>query len=71
MPTHSTQRFRDGMAVLDVDDGVVHDVRGNASLATVIRVDRDVALLMAEVASLYERLRDVTEYAGERFASHR
>ena len=35
----------DGMAVLDVDDGVVHDVEGTASLATVIRLDRDMALL--------------------------
>jgi hypothetical protein len=62
---------RTGIAVLDVDDGVVHVVDGNASLATVIRLDRDVAVLHAEVVSLYERLRDVSEYAADRFASRR
>jgi hypothetical protein len=41
--------IRDGMEVLNVDDGAVRDVEGNAPLATAIRQDRDVALLMAEV----------------------
>jgi hypothetical protein len=63
--------IREGHAVLDVDDGVVRGVDGKASLATVVRLDREMAYLTAEVVSLYERLRDVSEHAVERFASRR
>jgi hypothetical protein len=55
-------------AVLDVE-GVVRDVEGNAPLAAVMRLDRDVAELASELASLHQRLLDTAEAAVDRLAA--
>jgi hypothetical protein len=57
-----------GAVVLTVDDGQVRDVVGDAPLATVVRLDRDVALLADEVESLHGRLLDVFEFAADLLA---
>jgi hypothetical protein len=57
-----------GAVVLTVDDGVVRDVVGDAPLATVVRLDRDVAVLADEVQSLHSRLLDVFEFAADLLA---
>ena len=36
-----------------------------------LRMDRELADMRAEIASLYERLHDVAEFAADRFASRR
>ena len=54
--------------VLDVE-GVVRDVAGNAPLAAVIRLDRDVAALANELANVHQRLLDIAEAAVDRLAT--
>jgi hypothetical protein len=57
-----------GALALAVDDGVVRDVAGDAPLATVVRLDRDVMALAHEVKSLHVRLLDVFETAVDLLA---
>jgi hypothetical protein len=57
-----------GALALAVDDGLVRDVVGDAPLATVVRLDRDVTVLADEVERLHCRLLDVFEFAVDLFA---
>lgn len=68
-----TEAHDEGAVVLSVDDGMVRDVDGDAPLAAVVRIDRDVVALVSEVENLHVRLFDVFEYALDALerAAHR
>jgi hypothetical protein len=63
-----TEAHDEGAVVLSVDDGMVRDVDGDAPLAAVVRIDRDVVALASEVENLHVRLFDVFEYALDALA---
>lgn len=70
-PEQLAAAVRGGVAAQLVEGGAVRGVEGVAPLSVVMRVERQLADAHAEIASLYERLRDTAEHAADRFTASR